>query len=140
LSQDKNNKDSDRMGTAADILTKGGTLIKEPCDACKGVQVRLKNKLTCVNCGSVKEIDEPNNLLSQKLKDDSIIKNTKEPSQSRRCDNAFNSGFRDIGITRIRSRILELITGIHENEKISEELSRAQLICIYIEILEKLST
>ncbi|HEX9320034.1 MAG TPA: Sjogren's syndrome/scleroderma autoantigen 1 family protein [Nitrososphaeraceae archaeon] len=135
----KNNKYSESMGTAADILTKGGTLIKEPCDACKGVQVRLKNKLTCVNCGRVKDINEPNSLLSQKLKVDSIIKNTKEPSQSRRCDTALNSEFGDIGITRIRSRILELITGIHENEKISEELSRAQLICIYIEILEKLS-
>lgn len=120
--EDKN-KDSGNMKTGADILTRGGTLIREPCDLCNGVQVRLGNKLTCVNCGKVKGNTESSDLKKREMNGDSV----------------HRSELKDIGIARIKSRILELITELHKGETFSEELSRAQLISVYLSILEQLS-
>lgn len=120
--EDKN-KDSGNMKTGTDILTRGGTLIREPCDLCNGVQVRLGNKLTCVNCGKVKGNTESSDLKKREMNGDSV----------------HRSELKDIGIARIKSRILELITELHKGETFSEELSRAQLISVYLSILEQLS-
>lgn len=139
MSEDKYNKDFGTMKTAADILTKGGTLIKEPCDICRGVQVRLMNKLTCVNCGRIKEITESSNLRTHELKDNRLTKNSKEASKSRDGDSVPDSELNDISVARIKSRILDLITDIRDNETISEELSRARLIGVYLSILERLT-
>jgi uncharacterized Zn finger protein (UPF0148 family) len=117
------NKESGNMKTGADILTRGGTLIREPCDLCNGVQVRLGNKLTCVNCGKVKGNTESSDLKKREMNGDSV----------------HRSELKDIGIARIKSRILELITELHKGETFSEELSRAQLISVYLSILEQLS-
>jgi uncharacterized Zn finger protein (UPF0148 family) len=136
--EDKN-KDSGNMKTGADILTRGGTLIREPCDLCNGVQVRLGNKLTCVNCGRVKGITESSDLKNRKMNDDRLTGNSKEASEPKDGGSVHRSELKDIGIARIKSRILELITEIHKGETFSEELSRAQLISVYLSILEQLS-
>ena len=54
MSADDKDRDSAKLKEAASLLTKGGTLIDEPCDLCKGVQVRFRNKVTCINCGNEK--------------------------------------------------------------------------------------
>ncbi len=36
----------------ASLLASGGTLTSEPCHKCGGVQVRLGEKITCINCGN----------------------------------------------------------------------------------------
>jgi uncharacterized Zn finger protein (UPF0148 family) len=41
-----------RIKTGASLLAKGGTLTSEPCHKCGGVQVRLGEKITCINCGN----------------------------------------------------------------------------------------
>jgi len=41
-----------RIKTGASILASGGTLTSEPCQKCGGVQVRLGEKITCINCGN----------------------------------------------------------------------------------------
>jgi uncharacterized Zn finger protein (UPF0148 family) len=38
--------------TGASLLSSGGTLTSEPCQRCSGVQVRLGDKITCINCGN----------------------------------------------------------------------------------------
>ncbi len=38
--------------TGASLLASGGTLTSEPCHKCSGVQVRLGDKITCINCGN----------------------------------------------------------------------------------------
>jgi uncharacterized Zn finger protein (UPF0148 family) len=38
--------------TGASLLASGGTLTSEPCQKCSGVQVRLGDKITCINCGN----------------------------------------------------------------------------------------
>ena len=41
-----------RIKTGASLLASGGTLSSEPCPKCSGVQVRLRDKITCINCGN----------------------------------------------------------------------------------------
>jgi uncharacterized Zn finger protein (UPF0148 family) len=41
-----------RIKTGASLLASGGTLTSEPCPKCSGVQVRLGDKITCINCGN----------------------------------------------------------------------------------------
>ena len=54
MSADDKDRDSAKLKEAASLLTKGGTLTDEPCDLCNGVQVRFRNKVTCINCGKEK--------------------------------------------------------------------------------------
>jgi uncharacterized Zn finger protein (UPF0148 family) len=41
-----------RIKTGASLLASGGTLTSVPCPKCRGVQVRLGEKITCINCGN----------------------------------------------------------------------------------------
>ena len=54
--------------SAADLLTRGGTLIREPCESCNGVQIQFGNKLTCINCGNTREIEKKNDTISRSTK------------------------------------------------------------------------
>jgi uncharacterized Zn finger protein (UPF0148 family) len=54
MSGEKRERDSGRLKEAASLLTKGGTLINEPCDLCSSVQVMFRDKVICVNCGNEK--------------------------------------------------------------------------------------
>lgn len=52
-SEDSNNNNVvSRIKTGASLLANGGTLTSEPCSKCSGVQVRLGEKITCINCGN----------------------------------------------------------------------------------------
>lgn len=46
------------MKAAAEMLRKGGTLVKEACTKCKGVQVKYSGRLICVNCGNETVLEE----------------------------------------------------------------------------------
>ncbi len=46
------NEDANRIKTGASLLASGGTLTSDPCPRCNGVQVRLGDKTTCINCGN----------------------------------------------------------------------------------------
>jgi len=50
-SKDRVDKSSDIKNAAA-LLLKGGSLLSEPCGKCGGLQVKFKEKTTCVNCGN----------------------------------------------------------------------------------------
>lgn len=41
-----------RIKSGASLLANGGTLTSEPCRICSGVQVRLGDKIICINCGN----------------------------------------------------------------------------------------
>jgi uncharacterized Zn finger protein (UPF0148 family) len=49
-------RDPGRLKEAASLLTKGGTLINDPCDLCGSVQVMFRDKVICVNCGNEKSV------------------------------------------------------------------------------------
>jgi uncharacterized Zn finger protein (UPF0148 family) len=52
MASSEDNVSSSRIKTGASLLAKGGTLTSEACHKCGGVQVRLGEKLTCINCGN----------------------------------------------------------------------------------------
>jgi uncharacterized Zn finger protein (UPF0148 family) len=58
MSGEGGERDSGRLKEAASLLTKGGTLINEPCDLCSSVQVMFRDKVICVNCGNEKGVDK----------------------------------------------------------------------------------
>ena len=49
--EEKNQKGSSNIKSAADLLLKGGTLLSNSCAKCGGVQVRYKEETVCVSCG-----------------------------------------------------------------------------------------
>lgn len=54
MSGDGKERDSVNLKEAASLLTKGGTLINDPCNLCSGVQVKFRDKVICINCGNEK--------------------------------------------------------------------------------------
>lgn len=54
MSGDGKERDSANLKEAASLLTKGGTLINDPCNLCNGVQVKFRDRIICINCGNEK--------------------------------------------------------------------------------------
>jgi uncharacterized Zn finger protein (UPF0148 family) len=46
------------MKDAVSFLLKGGSLLSAPCAICKGVQIKYKNEIICINCGKQRPADE----------------------------------------------------------------------------------
>ena len=57
-SKDRVDKSADIKNAAA-LLLKGGSLLSEPCGKCGGLQVKFKDKTTCVNCGNKQDTIKP---------------------------------------------------------------------------------
>jgi uncharacterized Zn finger protein (UPF0148 family) len=66
MSAEGRERDSAKLKEAASLLTKGGTLINDPCDLCSSVQVMYRDKVICVNCGNEKSVDSKSNSVQQK--------------------------------------------------------------------------
>ena len=54
--------------SAAEMLRKGGVLVKEACVKCKGVQVRYQGRLICINCGNETVLEEGKDISLSNLK------------------------------------------------------------------------
>jgi uncharacterized Zn finger protein (UPF0148 family) len=108
-----------RMRTAASLLTKGGTLTNEPCAKCGGVQVRFGNKTTCINCGNeVKTGDQPR-----------TIEEKFEPVQ-------VSTGLISAA-SIITKKIVMLAAELEDERDISVQKQKAELLEIYLRILDK---
>ena len=124
--------------SAADLLTRGGTLVREPCESCNGVQIQFGNKLTCINCGNTRDVEKRNDTISRSTSDydkekyrptnDASLKLTKD---------TYKNEFDDRLCSSVKQRILDLIPDSKISKSVSEELTRAQLIEIYLRILER---
>jgi uncharacterized Zn finger protein (UPF0148 family) len=66
MSAEGRERDSAKLKEAASLLTKGGTLINDPCDLCSSVQVMYRDKVICVNCGNEKSVDSKSDSVQQK--------------------------------------------------------------------------
>ncbi|GBC73759.1 hypothetical protein HRbin04_01165 [archaeon HR04] len=97
------------MKAAAEMLRKGGTLVKEACSKCRGVQVKYSGRLICINCGSETVLEEAKVGSLQDL--------------------------RSVIIAKVNStaRMLE-----QEND-IARQMEIARLLLYYLEILAKVS-
>ena len=113
------------MKNAADLLMKGASLIRDPCDVCRGVQVRTKDKSICVSCGNEKNISKP--VISDASTPESVAVNKSEFAQTR------------LQTVRhlIEEKILMLSKEIKYDDDIEIQTQKAGLIETYLRILEK---
>jgi uncharacterized Zn finger protein (UPF0148 family) len=110
-----------RIKTGASLLASGGTLTSEPCHKCGGVQVRLGEKITCINCGN-----EVNTARTQ-------------PKAER--DEAAAPVRRSALLTSVVSVIEEKVALIASEIRVESDISmqrqKAELLERYLAILEK---
>ena len=111
------NKYKENLKDAAEFLLKGGTLLSEPCEKCRGIQVRKNNETRCIICGnrSTAETKEPDTDLNSSDK-----KNHNDSIEAK------------IGI-----RLAELIGKIGTDVNLPEEEQRLRVIYYYVKLLEK---
>jgi len=112
-----------RIKTGASLLASGGTLTSEPCQKCGGVQVRLGEKITCINCGN-----EVNTVRAQ--------------TKAERGEAAPVR--RSALLTSVVSLIEEKVALIASEIKVENDISmlrqKAELLETYLAILEKIKS
>jgi uncharacterized Zn finger protein (UPF0148 family) len=124
--------------SAADLLTRGGTLVREPCENCNGVQIQFGNKLTCINCGSTRDVEKRNDNISRGTSDyDEEKYRPTHDAGLKLTSDTYENDFYDRLCASAKERILDLIPDLKINKSISEELTKAQLIEIYLRILDR---
>jgi uncharacterized Zn finger protein (UPF0148 family) len=114
-----------RIKTGASLLANGGTLTSEPCNICSGVQVRLGDKITCINCGNeVSTGGGGGGGIQAKAERDKAV-------QARRS--AVLTSTKSI----IEEKIALLVSEIRIENDISMQRQKAELLERYLGILEK---
>jgi uncharacterized Zn finger protein (UPF0148 family) len=109
-----------RIKTGASLLANGGTLTSEPCPKCRGVQVRLGEKITCINCGN--EVN----------KADIQPKTEREKTLPMRRSAVLTSA-----ASLIEEKIALLASELRVENDISMQRQKAELLERYLVILEK---
>ncbi len=49
-------KSKQNIGAAGDLLKRGATLLKEPCEKCGGLQFQYQGKTSCLNCDDLSDL------------------------------------------------------------------------------------
>jgi uncharacterized Zn finger protein (UPF0148 family) len=111
-----------RIKAAASQLVRGGTLTSEPCAKCGGVQVRFADKTTCIKCGN--EVKAAAKLKAEEG-------GTKSLSTQQAAANLAAAG------SMIEEKILLLAAEIRAEQDIALQRQMADLLEIYLRILEK---
>ncbi len=94
--------------SAAEMLRKGGALVKEACIKCNGVQVRYQGRLICINCGNEMVLDEGKGISLSNLE----------------------------GI--IVEKVNEISSALRSESDIARQMDMAKLLIYYLEILAKI--
>ena len=110
-----------RIKTGASLLASGGTLTSVPCPKCSGVQVRLGDKITCINCGN--EVNTGGGTQTKVELDKAV------PPQS--------SVVLTSAASLIEEKIALLASEIRAENDISMQKQKAELLERYLGILEK---
>jgi uncharacterized Zn finger protein (UPF0148 family) len=103
------------MGTAVELLRKGGTLVSESCSACAGVQVKFSGKIICVNCGKEEAIEAKET--GKKETNEGVVTDLKNT---------------------VLSKISELLPVLRSEKDLDKQADVAKLIKHYLEVLEKI--
>jgi uncharacterized Zn finger protein (UPF0148 family) len=112
-----------RIKTGASLLANGGTLTSEPCPRCKGVQVRLRDKITCINCGNEVNTDVVAPLQPERERENATL--------------AQKSAVLTSAASMIEEKIGLLASEIRREDDISIQRQKAELLERYLGILEK---
>ena len=119
-----NKQNSGKLKDAASLLLKGGTLINDPCPSCTGVQVRFQNENICINgCN-------PQDLVGKATPTDSGVTN----------EEVNRNITRGLAKSIIQEKIILLIQQLRDENDISAQMIKADLIESYLRILEKTGT
>jgi len=113
--------------TGASILTKGGTLSSEPCPKCSGVQVRLGDKTTCINCGKQETVAS----VQSGAESDKVSSSSSSSSSARRS--AILTSLASI----IEEKIAKMASEIRAEDDIPQQMQKVELLERYLVILEK---
>ena len=122
-SSEDNNNVNNRIKTGASLLASGGTLTSEPCQKCGGVQVRLGEKITCINCGN-----EVNTERAQPKAERG------EAAPVRR------SALLTSVVSLIEEKVALIASEIRDEKDISMQRQKAELLETYLAILEKIKS
>ena len=123
-SSDKNV--SSRIKKGASLLANGGTLTSEPCPRCKGVQVRLGDKITCINCGN--EVNTTTDVAR--------LQAEREREQEKATPAPTSAGLTSAA-SMIEEKIALLSSEIRVEDDVSMQRQKAELLERYLGILEK---
>lgn len=116
-------KEPSAIKNAAELLTRGASLINEGCPKCRGVQVKFKEIITCINCGNRQKAF--NNLSSIDSKQNSIVEDSKRVPL-------------ELIETKVSYKIVKLINILDDDiEDISDQKKKADLLELYLRIIEK---
>src|ERR671922_2310051 len=115
---------ANRIKTGASLLANGGTLTSDPCPKCSGVQVRFGDKITCINCGN-----EVNTTAVASIKP--------KAEQDKIVPPARRSAVLASAISLIEEKIALLASEIRVENDISMQRQKAELLDMYLGILEK---
>jgi UPF0148 protein len=111
-----------RIKKGASLLASGGTLTSEPCPRCKGVQVRLRGKITCINCGNEVNTD--------------VARLQTEREQEKATPARTSAGLTSAA-SMIEEKIALLASEIRVEDDVSMQRQKAELLERYLGILEK---
>lgn len=128
MTSSEDNSVVSRIKRGASLLASGGTLTSEPCHKCSGVQVRVGDKVTCINCGNEVNIAGGGRTRGE----DSPTKAEREDAEpSRRA--AVLASVASI----IEEKIALLALELRAENDISIQRQKAELLERYLGILEK---
>lgn len=114
-----------RIKTGASLLANGGTLTSVPCPKCSGVQVRLGEKITCINCGN--EVNTA-----------AAAAGGSQPNAERdKAAPARGSSVLTSAASLIEEKIALIASEIRAENDISMQRQKAELLEKYLTILEK---
>ncbi len=111
-----------RIKTGASLLANGGTLTSEPCRICSGVQVRLGDKIMCINCGN--EVNTGAGTQPKVERDKTTVSTRK-------------SAVLTSTASLIEEKIALLAAELRVENDISMQRQKAELLERYLGILEK---
>ena len=109
---------------AAELLTRGASLINEACPKCRGVQVKFKEVITCINCGHEQKSSKDESSIHSKQRSIFESKGESKSSQLELIED------------KVTDKIVKLISML-DDEDLSEEKKKADLLELYLRIIEK---
>jgi uncharacterized Zn finger protein (UPF0148 family) len=116
---------ANRIKTGASLLANGGTLTSDPCPKCSGVQVRFGDKITCINCGNEVNTTTTTASIKPKAEQDKVV------------PPARRSAVLASAVSLIEEKIALLASEIRVENDISMQRQKAELLDMYLGILEK---
>lgn len=114
---------------AGALLLKGGSLISEQCNKCKGVQIKFRENIICINCGNEQNITQEE--VSSEVSDNN--------NENASLDMAEHSqkGL-ETSLYIFEKKVLILSDEIRHEQDIATQKLKAELIETYLRIIEKI--